>query len=49
MRKGKMLYEGKAKKIFETENPDLIIQEFKDDASAFNALKTGTIVGKGCK
>lgn len=47
MRKGNMLYEGKAKKIFETENPDLIIQEFKDDASAFNALKTGTIVGKG--
>ncbi|MCG8323925.1 MAG: dihydropteroate synthase, partial [Thiotrichales bacterium] len=42
-----MLYEGKAKKIFETDNPDLIIQEFKDDASAFNALKTGTIVGKG--
>jgi len=42
-----MIYEGKAKKIFATDNPDLIIQEFKDDASAFNALKTGTIVGKG--
>jgi len=47
MQKGKQLYEGKAKKIFQTENPDMVIQEFKDDASAFNALKTGTIVGKG--
>jgi phosphoribosylaminoimidazole-succinocarboxamide synthase len=47
MQKGKMLYEGKAKKIYETSEPDMVIQEFKDDASAFNALKTGTIVGKG--
>lgn len=47
MTKGKLLYEGKAKKVFETDNPDLIIQEFKDDASAFNALKLGKIAGKG--
>ncbi|NTV47489.1 MAG: phosphoribosylaminoimidazolesuccinocarboxamide synthase [Chlorobiales bacterium] len=47
MTKGKQLYEGKAKKVFETDNPDLIIQEFKDDASAFNALKLGKIAGKG--
>ncbi len=45
--KGELLYEGKAKKIFATDSPDLIIQEFKDDATAFNAQKKGQIVGKG--
>ncbi len=47
MNKLEMLYEGKAKKVFKTENPDIYIIEYKDDATAFNALKKGTIVGKG--
>jgi len=47
MEKGKLLYEGKAKKVFETDNPDLLIQEFKDDATAFDATKRGTIRDKG--
>lgn len=47
MKKGKQLYEGKAKIIYATEDPDLIIQYFKDDATAFNAAKKGTITGKG--
>jgi len=47
MNKGKMLYEGKAKKVFESENPDLLIVSYKDDATAFNGEKKGTIVGKG--
>ena len=46
-KKGKMIYEGKAKKIYKTDDPDLFIQHFKDDATAFNAKKRGTIVGKG--
>src|SRR2546425_4604736 len=41
------LYEGKAKIVYETNQPGMIIQYFKDDATAFNALKKGTIVGKG--
>jgi len=41
------LYEGKAKIVYETNRPGEIIQYFKDDATAFNALKKGTIVGKG--
>ncbi|NIV99139.1 phosphoribosylaminoimidazolesuccinocarboxamide synthase [Candidatus Saccharibacteria bacterium] len=41
------LYEGKAKIIYSTEDPDLVVQYFKDDASAFNGLKKGTIVDKG--
>jgi phosphoribosylaminoimidazole-succinocarboxamide synthase len=41
------LYEGKAKIVYATSDPKLIIQYFKDDATAFNALKKGTIVGKG--
>ncbi len=41
------LYEGKAKIIYETEDPDIVIQFFKDDATAFNAKKKGTIVNKG--
>ena len=47
MNKKDMIYEGKAKKLFLTEDPELIIQYFKDDATAFNALKKGTIVNKG--
>jgi phosphoribosylaminoimidazole-succinocarboxamide synthase len=41
------LYEGKAKIVYETNQPGRIIQYFKDDATAFNALKKGTIIGKG--
>ncbi|MFQ5716168.1 MAG: phosphoribosylaminoimidazolesuccinocarboxamide synthase [Nitrospinales bacterium] len=47
MKKLERLYEGKAKIIYSTENPDLVIQYFKDDASAFNGAKKGTIVEKG--
>ena len=42
-----MLYEGKAKKVFETDNPDLLIVEYKDDATAFDGKKKGTIANKG--
>jgi len=44
---GQMLYEGKAKKIFAAARPDQVVQYFKDDATAFNAEKRGTIVEKG--
>ena len=47
MEKGKQIYEGKVKKVFETSDPDLCIVSYKDDATAFNGLKKGTIVGKG--
>lgn len=47
MEKGKQLYEGKAKKVFETDDKELLIVAYKDDATAFNGLKKGTIVGKG--
>ncbi len=47
MEKVKLLYEGKAKKVYSTEDSDLLIQEFKDDATAFNAKKKGTISQKG--
>jgi len=47
MNKGKKLYEGKAKIIYETNEKDLVIQHFKDDATAFNALKKANIEGKG--
>ena len=47
MEKKEQLYEGKAKKVFATENPQLLIVQYKDDATAFNGLKKGTIVGKG--
>ena len=47
MEKGKQLYEGKAKKVFETDDKDLLIVSYKDDATAFNGLKKGTIKGKG--
>lgn len=47
MEKKEMLYEGKAKKVFITDDPDTYIVEYKDDATAFNGLKKGTITGKG--
>lgn len=47
MKKLKQIYEGKAKKLYETEDKDLLIQEFKDDATAFDAAKRGTIMNKG--
>ncbi len=47
MKKGEMLYEGKAKKVFKTDEADTYIIEYKDDATAFNAKKKGTIKGKG--
>ncbi len=45
--KKEQLYEGKAKKVFATNDPDLVIVDYKDDATAFNGEKKGTIVGKG--
>ena len=47
MTKGKQLYEGKAKKIFETDEPEILLVSYKDDATAFNGIKKGTILGKG--
>ena len=47
MEKGKQIYEGKAKKVFETSDPELCIVSYKDDATAFNGEKKGTITGKG--
>lgn len=47
MEKKEQLYEGKAKKVFATEDPNLVIVSYKDDATAFNGLKKGTIAGKG--
>ena len=47
MTKKEQLYEGKAKKVFATEDPSLLIVSYKDDATAFNGLKKGTIAGKG--
>ena len=47
MTKKEQLYEGKAKKVFVTDDPELLIVSYKDDATAFNGLKKGTIVGKG--
>ena len=46
MEKQELLYEGKAKKVFTTEDPDLLIVDYKDDATAFNGEKKGTIIGK---
>ena len=46
MKRLEQLYEGKSKIIYATEDPDLVIQYFKDDASAFNGIKKGTIVDK---
>lgn len=47
MIKKELLYEGKAKKVFATDDPELLIVSYKDDATAFNGQKKGTIVGKG--
>lgn len=47
MEKGKLIYEGKAKKVYETSDPELLVVSYKDDATAFNGLKKGTISGKG--
>ncbi len=47
MTKGNMLYEGKAKQVFETDNPNEVIVRFKDDATAFNAQKKGNVDLKG--
>ena len=47
MQKLKQIYEGKAKKVYETDDPELYIVDYKDDATAFNGLKKGTIAGKG--
>lgn len=47
MEKRELLYEGKAKKVYVTEDPDVLIVDYKDDATAFNGQKKGTIVGKG--
>ena len=47
MEKREMLYEGKAKRVYATEDPELLIVSYKDDATAFNGLKKGTIAGKG--
>ena len=47
MQKKEQLYEGKAKKVFATDAPELLIVSYKDDATAFNGLKKGTIAGKG--
>ena len=47
VKKLEQLYEGKAKKVFATSDPDLVLVSYKDDATAFNGLKKGTIAGKG--
>ncbi len=47
MSKVEQLYEGKAKKVYSTEDKDILIVSYKDDATAFNGLKKGTITGKG--
>ena len=47
MKKMEQIYEGKAKKVFLTDDPGIVIVDYKDDATAFNGLKKGTIAGKG--
>ena len=47
MQKLEQLYEGKAKRVFKTEDEDIVIVDYKDDATAFNGEKRGTITGKG--
>ena len=47
MKKLEQLYEGKAKKVFKTDDPELYIVDYKDDATAFNGQKKGTIENKG--
>ena len=43
----KQLYEGKAKRVYETDDPEILVVEYKDDATAFNGKKKGTVAGKG--
>ena len=47
MQKLDQIYEGKAKKVYATDDPKIVIVDYKDDATAFNGLKKGTIAGKG--
>ena len=47
LRKRTMMYEGKAKKVWSTDDPDYVIVDYKDDATAFNGEKKGSIAGKG--
>ena len=47
MKKMEQIYEGKAKKVFATDDPELVLVSYKDDATAFNGEKRGTILGKG--
>ena len=47
MEKGALLYEGKAKRVYTTEVPDLLVIAYKDDATAFNGQKKGSVSGKG--
>ena len=47
MTKTEQLYEGKAKKVWATDDDNIVIVDYKDDATAFNGIKKGTIVGKG--
>lgn len=47
MKKLELVYEGKAKKVYKTDDPDLLLVDYKDDATAFNGEKRGTISGKG--
>ena len=47
MQKQEMIYEGKAKKVYATDDPALLIVDYKDDATAFNGMKKGSIAGKG--
>ncbi|MCL6454143.1 MAG: phosphoribosylaminoimidazolesuccinocarboxamide synthase [Alicyclobacillus sp.] len=47
MVRGELLYEGKAKRVYQTERDDVLLVSYKDDATAFNGQKRGTIVGKG--
>jgi phosphoribosylaminoimidazole-succinocarboxamide synthase len=47
LKRGNQLYEGKAKILYKTDDPDLLWQFFKDDATAFDGIKKGTIIGKG--
>lgn len=47
MEKKELLYEGKAKRVFTTDDPNVLMVDYKDDATAFNGLKKGSISGKG--
>ena len=47
MYKKELIYEGKAKKVFSTDNPEFFLVSYKDDATAFNGQKKGSISGKG--